>query len=221
MAWTLLGSLTSALKKNASLHSAAAFSPASTPMSATHTRAPPPPQTMAPSRPTPPPAPVTTETLLARHGGAVRGFDERGREPEAGPGGRGTAKQGRALYERGDLVAVIGRDQRAHLRVRVFGVPNAKSRGRIDQQLEEPVIHRPLDEDSRARAAVLAGIAEHRRGRRRGRLLQVRVREDHVGRLAAQLERDPLDRAGRAFHDPDAHLGRTGEAHLDHVRMCY
>src|SRR5713101_3312145 len=63
MAWTLLGSVTSALKKNASLHSAAAFSPASTPMSATHTRAPSDEKRIAASRPMPPAAPVITATL--------------------------------------------------------------------------------------------------------------------------------------------------------------
>src|SRR5258708_1162596 len=63
MAWTLLTSLTSALKKNASLHSAAVFSPASTPMSATHTLAPSLEKRSAASRPMPLAAPVITATL--------------------------------------------------------------------------------------------------------------------------------------------------------------
>ena len=51
-----------------------------------------------------------------------------------------------------------------------------------------------LDEDARARAAVLPGVAEHGagRGRRGGR--DVGVGEHDVGRLAAELERDALDR---------------------------
>src|SRR6266581_5472537 len=63
IACTLLGSLTSALKKNASLHSAAVFSPASAPMSATHTLAPSLEKRRAASRPIPPAAPVITATL--------------------------------------------------------------------------------------------------------------------------------------------------------------
>ena len=63
MAWTLFGSLTSALTKNASLHSDAVFSPASTPMSATHTLAPSLENSSAASRPMPLAAPVMTATL--------------------------------------------------------------------------------------------------------------------------------------------------------------
>src|SRR2546421_2000544 len=60
---TLLGSLTSAAKKNASRHSDAVFSPASRPTSATHTFAPSDENNSAASRPMPPAAPVMTATL--------------------------------------------------------------------------------------------------------------------------------------------------------------
>src|SRR5258707_10243052 len=63
IACTLLGSLTSALKKNASLHSDAVFSPASCPTSATHTFAPSDEKRIAASRPMPPAAPVITATF--------------------------------------------------------------------------------------------------------------------------------------------------------------
>src|SRR5437879_12954998 len=63
IACTLFGSLTSALKKNASLHSAAVFSPASTPMSTTQTFAPSDEKRIAASRPMPPAAPVITATF--------------------------------------------------------------------------------------------------------------------------------------------------------------
>src|SRR5258708_17219216 len=63
IACTLFGSLTSAPKKNASRHSAAVFSPASRPTSATHTRAPSSENRIAASRPMPPAAPVITATL--------------------------------------------------------------------------------------------------------------------------------------------------------------
>jgi len=63
IACTLFGSLTSALKKNASRHSEAAFSPASAPTSATQTCAPSLENRIAASRPMPPAAPVITATL--------------------------------------------------------------------------------------------------------------------------------------------------------------
>src|SRR5258708_13635973 len=63
IACTLLGSATSALKKNASLHSAAVFSPASCPTSATQTFAPSDEKRIAASRPMPPAAPVITATF--------------------------------------------------------------------------------------------------------------------------------------------------------------
>ena len=78
-------------------------------------------------------------------------------------------------------------------------------------------MRRALDQDPRARAAVLAGVAEHRR-RRRGRGgLEVGVGEDDVRRLAAELERHPLDRLRGAGGDPAADLGRAGERDLGDV----
>ena len=50
-----------------------------------------------------------------------------------------------------------------------------------------------LDQDPRPRAAVLAGVVEHRvRRAGRGRLRDIGVGEDHVGALPAQLEGAPL-----------------------------
>ena len=51
------------------------------------------------------------------------------------------------------------------------------------------------DQDPRACAAVLPGVAEHRARGRRGGRVEVGVGEDDVGRLAAELERHALDRA--------------------------
>ena len=101
----------------------------------------------------------------------------------------------------------------------VAGLPDLE---RLDgglEQLEEPVEHRPLDEDAAAGAAVLAGVVEHRARRRRGRPLEVGVGEDDVGALAAELERDRLDQRGAAGGDLLADLGRSGEDDLAHVRV--
>ena len=114
---------------------------------------------------------------------------------------RGLAPEERlAVDERRHRLAVRRRDQRAHLGRLVGRVADLHAAGRVDEQLEEAVVGGALDEDPRARAAVLAGVVEDGVGRGRGGLLQVGVREDDVRRLAAELERDALDRPGRALH---------------------
>src|SRR5437588_4721299 len=76
MRCTLFGSDTSAWKKNASLHSAAVFSPASVPTSAMQTLAPSDENSMAASRPMPPAAPVMTATLPASRSAICRHEDD-------------------------------------------------------------------------------------------------------------------------------------------------
>src|SRR5260370_39315143 len=63
IACTLFGSLASAPKNNASRHSAAVFSPASRPTSATQTRAPSAENRIAASRPMPPAPPAIAATF--------------------------------------------------------------------------------------------------------------------------------------------------------------
>src|SRR5881296_2975912 len=83
---------------------------------------------------------------------------------------------------------MLGGDQRPHLGLLVEWVADAQPFHRLLQGLHEAVDGCGLDEDPRARAAVLTRVAEHRR-RRRGRgLLEVGVGEHDVGRLAAQLQ---------------------------------
>jgi len=54
-----------------------------------------------------------------------------------------------------------------------------------------------LDDDPGPGAAVLAAVVEHRIGRLGREPLQVRIGEDDVGALAAQLQADLLHVAGR------------------------
>ena len=79
---------------------------------------------------------------------------------------------------------------------------------------QELVVRRPLDQDPRPRAAVLAGVVEDGVRRRGGRRGDVGVGEDDVGALAAELEGHRLDLVGAAGHDPLADLGRAGEDDL-------
>ena len=139
------------------------------------------------------------EHLLPRDAVVVRCLHERAGKPEArtvgcvATKGNGTVRIGR------HLLAVRGGDQRAHLGRVVVGIADS-NRGRpVDEQLEEPVVCAPLDEDAGPGAAVLAGVAEdRRRSAGRGRL-QIGIREHQVRGLAAELQRDPLDRRRRAL----------------------
>ena len=93
------------------------------------------------------------------------------------------------------------RDEGSHLGRLVRGIADPPGGDGGLEQLEEAVVHAALHEDPAAGAAVLAGVVEHRAGRRRGGPLEVGIREDDVGALAAELERDGLERAGAAGRD--------------------
>ena len=149
----------------------------------------------------------------------VRRLDERAREPEAGAVRRLALERdaGVVVDEARDGRAVLGGDQRAHLGRLVARVADLHVRGRLGEEAREAVVGAALDEDARAGAAVLAGVVEDGVGRGGGGALEVGVGEDHVGGLAAELERDALDRVGGAAHDSDADLGRAGEADLGDV----
>ena len=110
-------------------------------------------------------------------------------------------------------------DERPHLRRVVRGIAHPHAARRVDEKVEEAVVDRLLDQDARARAAVLARVVEDRVRRRGSRLLDVGVLEDHVRRLPSELERDALDRPGRALHDEAPDLRRPGECDLRDVGM--
>ena len=110
-------------------------------------------------------------------------------------------------------------DERSHLGRVLLRVADLDAASRLDEQLREAVVDARLDEDPRARATILAGVVED--GVRRGGrcALEVGVGEHDVRGLAAELERDALDRAGCAAHHLLPDLGRPGEADLGDVRM--
>src|SRR5207253_7125030 len=149
----------------------------------------------------------------------VGGLDDRARIPETGTVRHVAAEERLSLDEARNGLAVRRRDQRAHLRRLVAGIADLQLARRLDEQLDEAIVGRALDEDARARAAVLARVVEDG-VRRSGRgLLEVGVGEDDVRGLAAELERDALDRRGGAGHHAPTDLGRAGEADLRAVRM--
>ena len=141
------------------------------------------------------------------------------REPVAGAVGRRAADRHRRAvrHERRDGLALAGRDQRAHLGRLVERVADLDRLDRLLERLHERVERRALDEDARARAAVLPGVAEHCRRRGGGGGLDVGVGEHDVGGLAAELERHALDRLRGARGDRAPDLGRAGERDLGDV----
>ena len=111
------------------------------------------------------------------------------------------------------------RDQRAHLRLGVERVAHLQLPRLLGERGDEVVVDRPLDEDARARFAALARRVVDRPDRARDRRVEVGVGEDEIRALAAQLERQALDRLGAEPHDLAARLRRAGERDLVDARM--
>ena len=146
-----------------------------------------------------------------------------GREPESGPSGAEPRKAtGASSGTYDDTVRSWSSEISGPICVdSSSGSPTEIEPHGALEMTHEAVEGRPLHQDARARAAILARVAEHRRRGGVGRRLHIGVREHHVGRLAAELERHPLDRARRALGDPPADLGRAGEGHLRHVLVLH
>ena len=86
---------------------------------------------------------------------------------------------------------------------------------RVEQLLGD----RLLDQQPRAGAADVALVEEDAVDDALDRLVDRGVVEDDVGRLAAELQGDPLAGAGHRPGDRPADLGRAGERHLVDVRV--
>src|SRR5215212_1585916 len=142
------------------------------------------------------------------------------RIPEATPlRGGAPYRHGGVLGDVGrDGLFVLGGDERAHVGRLVEWVADAEALDRRLHEGEEVVEDAPLDEDARAGATVLPGVAEDGGWSFAGGLLEVGVGEDHVRRLAAELEGYALYGACGALGDPPPHLGRSGEGDLRDVR---
>jgi len=82
--------------------------------------------------------------------------------------------------------------------VRVADLHLERGRG---EQLDDAVVDGPLDDDAGSGAAILAAVVEDRIGRFGGEAFEVRIGEDDIGALAAELQADLLDVAGSRPHD--------------------
>src|SRR5205085_1320863 len=80
-------------------------------------------------------------------------------------------------------------DQRPHLRLGIERIADLQPAGLVDELGDELVVERLLDEHARTRLATLTGGVVDRPDRARDRVREVRVGEDEVRALAAELER--------------------------------
>ncbi len=162
-----------------------------------------------------------TEDLLDGHPRVrVHAGQDGGREPEAGALGRLAADAVGAGRDVGaDPVQLGAGDQRAHLGLLVGRVADPYGLDGGGEQVQEPVVHGPLDEDAGAGAAVLAGVVEEGHGGGgRGRL-QVGVGEDDVGALAAEFQGDALEEGRALGQHLSAHGGGPREDDLGDARV--
>ena len=161
-------------------------------------------------------------------GDAVRGLHvgkDRGREKVPAVRAALTAGQqgGAVLLPQRDVVAhtleLLLRHQRAHACLGVERIAGAQVGDGGGEGFEEFVIEAVLHEDARARGAHLPLVVVNAGGGATHGALEVGVSEDDVGRLAAEFERDPLERVCRAAHDDLADRRGACEGDLVYARM--
>jgi hypothetical protein len=109
-------------------------------------------------------------------------------------------------------------DQWPHLGIGKQRIGREPLGGCLDDPLNHPVGHVGLDHQPGASGAHFTGVEEDRpRCRISSQVQAGGVREDDVGRLAAEFEVYPLQVAvGRIAHEVSAHFGRSSEGqHVD------
>src|SRR5207248_297594 len=89
-------------------------------------------------------------------------------------------------------LAMLRRDQRPDLRFRIERIAELQLLRLCGELRDEVVVDRALDEHARARLAALPGGVVDRPHGARDRVGEVRVGEDDIRALAAELERETL-----------------------------
>ena len=118
-----------------------------------------------------------------------------------------------------NLIELIGIDLRALSRLRVERVADLTQLRAGDDLLDELVVNRLLNEQSRAGAAALTLIEEQTELGPGDSRVEVRVGEDDVRAFAAEFKRQPLQRSGRINHDFLRGFVVAGERDLVHTWM--
>src|SRR3989304_3078362 len=105
-------------------------------------------------------------------------------------------------------------DERAELRIPAVRHADPDLPRLVREARDELVVDRPLDENPRARRANLALREVDAEDRADDGPVEIGVGEDDRRRLAAELERDALDRPGARAHDRAARHPRGAEGGL-------
>src|SRR6266487_2288436 len=162
-----------------------------------------------------------TEDLLSRDPVGLRNAGEEGRrQPEASlrKGAGGLMNLGPFFDAAGDqlpdLLELYPGVDRSDVRVLVQGVAQTQCRDPILQFREDRLCDRLLHEKPRARAADVPLVEVDAVDDAFDGLVERRVLEDDVGRLASELECEALARPRRGALDELADLRRTGEGDL-------
>src|SRR5256885_2152989 len=112
-------------------------------------------------------------------------------------------------------------DDGTHPRGLVHRVAHLEGFHLVGELRQQRVVDLLLDEESRARGTHLALVVEDAGQRALDRRVHVGVREDDVRRLAAELERQALERSRGLAHDLLADLRGARERDLVHARIAH
>src|SRR5262249_40635653 len=83
--------------------------------------------------------------------------------------------------------------QRTDLGLRVDAIADLEAIAKVRHPADELIVDAALRKESRAGAADLTGIREHRHTGARHGIFEIRICEHDVGRFSPELERDPLE----------------------------
>src|SRR5580700_4616170 len=114
---------------------------------------------------------------------------------------------------------LLVRDERAKLGLGIETMSDTDLRGTVGNTLHQPIKHALMGIEPRAGGAALPHVEEDRARRAADRDIHVGIGKDDRRRLAAELERDFFQIAGRGLDDQFADLGRPGEGDLVDIRM--
>ena len=109
--------------------------------------------------------------------------------------------------------------ERPHLGLAIQRVAEPDPRRLLDERLEHAVVDRSLNEQARPRRTHFALIGKRAEERAVHGRIEIRVREDDVGILPAQLDRHALDRLCRPSDHQTPGIHATGERDFVHTRI--
>ena len=118
-----------------------------------------------------------------------------------------------------DLVVVLRRDDRAELSARIERIADAHPGQLFGDELFECRGDRAFDNKPAAADAALAGVEAHAEYDPVGGILEVGIGKDDLRVLAAELQAELLEVAGRSLQRPPACRRRAGEGHHVDVGM--